>query len=259
MTHPRPWAVVGVAAALIVTLGAGCSGEDASRPPDPEAARPPADDEPRPATPPGGQEPGGPVYVAEALDPRLVVRDDHTDSAEPLVTLAADEQVSGKVVCLVLGQVGDWLEVRLPGDAPEGTGWVARSDVAVTRHDFRIEVARRDHTLRLYSGRTVALTAPVALGPDAPPAGRELFVTELVHPPRPDGPYRAYAYGLSGSANDLAAFTAGTGVVAVHGVADPAGLGTDVPRGSVGVAPDVVTRMADVLGLPLGTPVTVVG
>ena len=47
-------------------------------------------------------------------------------------------------------------------------------------------------------------------------------------------------------------------MVAVHGLNDPALAGTDLPAGSVGVAPDIMARMAETIGLPLGTPVDVV-
>ena len=93
---------------------------------------------------------------------------------------------------------------------------------------------------------------------DSPVAGTTLFIKDLVKPPNPAGPYARYAYGLSGSANDLAAFQAGKGVVAIHGVADPSTLGRDVPVGSIAVDPDVMTRMVERYGLPLGTPVDIV-
>jgi hypothetical protein len=197
-------------------------------------------------------------YVAEALDDQLVVLDSANAGAAEVVRLSTAETVSGRVVCRVVQQVGDWVQVDLPASPTQRTGWVAREDVALSRHRFRIEVARSAHTLTLYSGSVVALSTPVAFGPDAPAVGQELFITELVQPPDPAGPYGAYAYGLSASVNDVAAFAAGRGVVAVHSVPDPAVVGTDVPVGSIGVAGDIITRMADTIGLPLGTPVDVV-
>jgi hypothetical protein len=194
-------------------------------------------------------------HVAESLDGHLVVRDAASASAQELVTLNAAEAVSGRIVCLVVQQVGDWVEVGLPTGR---TGWVARDDVALSRHRFRIEVARGARTLTLFTGSVVALSTPVALGPDAPAAGERRFITELVQPPDPAGVYGAYAYGLSGATNDIAAYASGQGVVAIHGVADGATLGTDTAAGSIGVAPDIMSRMADTLGLPLGTPVDIV-
>ena len=166
--------------------------------------------------------------------------------------------MSGRIVCLVVQQVGDWVEVGLPTGPAGRTGWVARDDVALSRHRFRIEVARGARTLTLFTGSVVALSTPVALGPDAPAAGEHRFITELVQPPDPAGVYGAYAYGLSGASNDIAAYASGQGVVAIHGVANGATLGTDTAAGSIGVAPEIMSRMVDTLGLPLGTPVDIV-
>ena len=62
----------------------------------------------------------------------------------------------------------------------------------------------------------------------------------------------------AGSDNDLAAFAAATGVVALHGTADPSTLGTDTHRGAIAVDPAVIAKLVDIVGLPLGTPVDVV-
>ena len=197
-------------------------------------------------------------HVAESLDQHLVVRDAASASSQELATLRTADAVSGRIVCLVVQQVGDWVEVELPTGPTGRTGWVARDDVALSRHRFRIEVARGARTLTLFTGSVVALSTPVALGPDAPAAGERRFITELVQPPDPAGAYGAYAYGLSGAGNDVAAYTSGQGVVAVHGVVDGTTLGTDTAAGSIGVAADIMSRMADTIGLPLGTPVDVV-
>lgn len=254
MTRVRPEAVAGVALAVALVLGSGCSGGDDRELSDPASA--PASEGDPDATTSG--DPGDTVHVAESLDTSLVVFDAAQGDAGELVTLTADDQASGKIVCLVVQQVGDWVEVHLPEGPADRTGWVERDDVALSRHRFRIEVSQSAHTLTLYAGEAVALSAPVALGPDSPEVGEELFIKELVQPPVPDGAYRTYAYGLSGAQNDLADFTAGRGVVAVHGVADIRTLGTDVPAGSIGVGTDIVTRLVDTIGLPLGTPVDVV-
>jgi hypothetical protein len=182
------------------------------------------------------------------------------DGARLIETLSPTRQTSGQVVCVVAQELGDWLEVALP-TAPTGrTGWVERDDVELSRHSFRIEVSRSEHTLTLHAGEVETLTAPVAFGTaDGPPAGKTLFIKDLVEPPAvPGGPYVRYAYGLAGAANDLAAFQAGSGVVAIHGAADPSTLGRDVPTGSIAVDPGIMTRMVEGIGLPLGTPVEVV-
>jgi lipoprotein-anchoring transpeptidase ErfK/SrfK len=239
-------------ALLLVVLG--CSADE------PEIAVPPSDGNPssNESDDPGEATNDAVLVAVSAQD--LEVWDSPEDSAPADETLSATQQTSGQVVCVVVRERGDdWLEVALP-TAPAGhTGWVKRADVTLSRHRFRIEVSRSDHTLTLYTGDTEALHARVAIGTgDSPEAGARLFIKDLVKPPNPGGPYAGFAYGLSGSANNLAAFQAGRGVVAIHGAADPSTLGRDVPVGSIAVDPDVMTRMVETYGLPLGTPVDVV-
>jgi hypothetical protein len=174
-------------------------------------------------------------------------------------TLSAADEVSGKVVCLVAQELADWVEVYMPSGPPGSRGWVELDDVTLSRHRFLVEVSRRDHTMTLYAGEDVALSTPVAIGPDAPAAGDDLYIKDLVQPPDPTGPYGPYAYGLSGSSNERADFAAGTGVVALHGTSDPAALGTDSEHGAIGVESEIVTRLVESIGLPLGTPVEITG
>jgi lipoprotein-anchoring transpeptidase ErfK/SrfK len=222
-------------------------------------AVPPSDDGPQSNEANDGEGVDDAVLVAASAED-LQVRESPDDDVPAVETLRVDRQISGEVVAVVVGQRGrDWLEVELP-TAPAGhTGWIERADVTLSRHRFRIEVSLSDHTLTLYTGEAEALSSRVAIGSaDAPEPGATLFIKDLVRPPNPAGPYVRYAYGLSGTANDLAAFQAGRGVVAIHGVADPSTLGRDVPTGSIAVAQDVMTRLVETYGLPLGTPVEVV-
>ena len=228
MTRFRRWIAAGVVASLV--LGGACSdGEepDLSAPNDVTSSSGGTDDADDGA---GDALRDETFHVAESLDRHLVVRDAASASAQELVTLTAAEAVSGRIVCLVIQQVGDWVEVDLPTGPAGRTGWVARDDVALSRHRFRIEVARGARTLTLFTGSVVALSTPVALGPDAPAAGERRFITELVQPPDPAGVYGAYAYGLSGASNDVAAYASGQGVVAIHGVVDGTTLGTRCGR-----------------------------
>jgi hypothetical protein len=252
----------GVAAAvalLLVGVGVACSdsGDELDLGPPDGVTRP---DDARSSDETVPTRAGRTFHVAQAVDAQLVVRASPQHSADIIATLATTDRLGGSIVCLVRQELGDdWVQVDLPTSAAGATGWVARDDVTLTRHNFRIEVARGPHTLTVYTGDDVALTAPVALGPDAPPAGARLFVTDLVQPAAGSvGPYGMYAYNLSGPAPDLAAYVNGTGVVAVHGTTDPATLGGDAPQGAIAVDGTVITAMVDTIGLPLGTPVDVV-
>jgi hypothetical protein len=254
----------GVAAAVTVLLlgvGVACSdsGDELDLGPPDGVTRPAGDADSNDDTVPTRA--GQTFHVAQAVDAQLVVRASPQDGADITATLSITDRLGGSIVCLVSQELGDdWVQVVLPTSATGTTGWVARDDVTLSRHRFRIEVARSRHTLTVYSGDDVALTAPVALGPDAPRAGARLFVTDLVQPAAGSvGPYGKYAYDLSGPAPDLAAYVSGSGVVAVHGTTDPATLGGDAPQGAIAVDAAVVTAMVDTIGLPLGTPVDVVG
>lgn len=195
------------------------------------------------------------VVVAESTDTvELHTAPQATSSFTPV----EPDPTSGRSVFIVVEELGDWLHVRLPsGDARE-RAWVLRSQVDLSRHRFRIEVSRATHTLTVRSGDAEALRTQIAIGPDAPPAGSDLFIKDLVASPEPRGPYGRFAYGLSGASNEPGDFRTGSGVVAIHGTNDPAMLGTDVPAGSIAVAEGDLTRMVETLGLPLGTPVDVV-
>lgn len=250
------------AAAVSLLVGVACSGDDPPDIPLPDATAPRADDL-RDTDDDIAEEDTEPLsgdtfHVAQAAEGSLVVRSSAQETARELVTLSPQDEVSGQVVCLVVQQVGNWVEVRLPSGPTERTGWVARDDVTLSRHRFRIEISLSARTMTLYTGEVVAITAPIALGPDAPPAGERRFIKDLVQPPDPNGPYGTYAYGLSGSDNERDKFMASSGVVALHGTGDPSTLGGDAPNGSIAVGSDIVDRLVDTIGLPLGTPVTIV-
>ena len=251
----RTWP--GVAGALLVLLLAlACSGPD-----EPDIALPgegagaPADSED------DGDEPavdpllGETFHVAQAVDDTLVVREAAQPTSDELVTLSAADEVSGTITCLVEQQVGDWLQVRLPTGPPDRTGWVARDDVTLSRHRFHIEVSLGERTLTLYTGEIEALSVPVAVGPDAPEAGEERYIKELVQVPAQAPAYGRFAYGLSGSSTTFEALTAGSGVVAIHGTPEESQLGGEAPQGAIAVGDDILTRFIETIGLPLGTPV----
>jgi lipoprotein-anchoring transpeptidase ErfK/SrfK len=272
---------VSVTLSLTLAVSAGCSAAD------PEIATP--------VTPAGGEDPadglasstppdpiagaaGGTTAGTDADVATLAGTADHTrlvavaradtlaiwsspsESTAPERSLTAADEASGEIVLLVKQQLGPtWIEVYLP-TAPSGsTGWVRRDEVDLSQHDFRIEVSRTDHVLTVYDGNEALLRTPVGIGAvDAPEPTDGLFVKDLVETPEPNGPYGRYAYGLSGSSNRAEQFTAGTGIVAIHGATDPATLGHDVPSGSLAIGAEALETMVTDLGVPLGTPLLLV-
>jgi hypothetical protein len=205
--------------------------------------------------------PDGTELVAQAKEATLGVWSSPTESEQPELTLEADDEAAGRLVLLVKQEIGsNWLEVWLPTAPAGSTGWVRRSDVTVSQHRFRIEISRSAHTLTLFAGEVEVLSTPVAIGAtDVPSPTDGMYIKDLIETPDPDGPYGRYAYGLSGFDNDAAEFASGSGVVAIHGTDDDGSLGTDTGQGSFAVGSEALDRLVASIGVPLGTPVDVVG
>jgi len=245
------------AAGILLIVGTACSGGDSGNELD---LSPPADSPFAELDSDGGIDVrrAETYHVAHAVGDTLVVRSAPQDTADEIRTLSAADEVSGQVVCLVDQELGDWIAVYLPSGPSGSIGWIERDDVTLSRHQYRIEVDRTAHMLTVFTGEDETLSVPVAIGPDAPAAGSNLFIKDLVETPDPTGPYGTYAYGLSGSSNRYDTFLGGTGVVALHGIDDPALLGRDTDRGAIAVDTATVVNLVESMGLPLGTPVQVV-
>jgi lipoprotein-anchoring transpeptidase ErfK/SrfK len=245
------WRVV-VAALLGAALVGGCSGDPE---PAPAPAPSPATSSPRPlaAVP---DEPA--TVVATAVVDVVEVRG-RPDAAEPTErTLDRRDETSGQLVFVVDAQQGEWLQVLLPVRPNGSTGWIRASDVSLATNPFAVRVSLSDHELTVTDGTREVLRTAVGVGTtDTPTPGGRYYLKELLQPPTPDGPYGPYAYGLSGFSNVLTDFAGGEGVIGIHGTDAPDLVGTDVSNGCLRLANDVVVRLVEEIGLPLGTPVVI--
>jgi hypothetical protein len=197
------------------------------------------------------------TIVAEATLPAIDVYGSKGAEVADL-SLTASNEISGRLIFLVLSEEDDWLEVLLPVQDDDGKGWVRAADVGLSRHDYRIEIELADHRLRVFQGSTNVMDEPIAIGTtDAPEPGGDRYIKELLRPPDPDGPYGQYAYGFSGHSNALNDFEVGDGVIGIHGTNDPDSIGNDVDHGCIRLSNDAMTRLVDEVGLPLGTPVEI--
>jgi lipoprotein-anchoring transpeptidase ErfK/SrfK len=238
-------------AVVVVGATAACVGERPTLAPEPSPTAP-ADE-----TTSTVQDPQ--VRVAQATVSSIDLFDDAT-AASPSRQLTTEEATATPgipMVFLVEAEMGDRLEVHLPTPPAGDTAWVRRVDVTVSIVTHRVEIALGEHRLRVLDGERTVLDEAVSVGTDRPPAG-SYYVKELLQAPDPDGPYGAYAYGLSGYSTSLTGFAQGEGVVGFHGTDDPASIGQDVTTGCIGLSAEVLDRLVDEVGLPLGTPVTVV-
>jgi lipoprotein-anchoring transpeptidase ErfK/SrfK len=191
--------------------------------------------------------------VAQALGDRVQVFATPAED-EPTVALDNPNENGAPLVFLVEEARGEWLEVLLPVRPNGSTGWIRTADVEVVTDPYRVEIALAAHTLSVYDGDRLIAQHPVGVGTAATPTpGGKYYIKELLRPRSPDGPYGAYAYGLSGFSNVLEEFGGGDGVIGIHGTNDPSTVGTDVSHGCIRLTNDAIT---DLVGfLPLGTPV----
>jgi lipoprotein-anchoring transpeptidase ErfK/SrfK len=161
-------------------------------------------------------------------------------------------------VLLVLHNSGAWLQVSLP-IAPNGqTGWVKTSQVTLSQNDYRVDILRTAHQLRVYRDNVLQKAYPIAVGTsDTPTPGGTYYIKVLLAPPNPNGDYGPYAYGLSGYSAVLHNFDGGTGVIGIHGTDQPQVIGHDASHGCIRLNNADVTDLHNRFNLKLGTPVRI--
>lgn len=247
-----------LALALVVGLLAACTGE-----------RPELSEESSSTTTTEGTTtttvPDERAFVAQAKEPAIDVYEskEATEPARQIVSGVDTSDEAVPVVFLVLAgdpEVAERIEVYLP-TAPNGsTGWVDSSDVDVTGVPYRITVGRTERRLRVFEDQEVILDEPVGFGPcDELAADGLYFLRELVQPPDGEGPLGPYAFALPGFPGIPESVNEGTEVVGIHGTNEPDEVGSERTSGCIALQNDVITRLVEDIGLPLGTPVEVEG
>lgn len=252
--------VLAVLLVAVVALG-GVLALGGSLEPGPAAAPSPGPSSAEPAASPTADDPEGEALttlVATAVVDEVAVRPEPDEAVDADAVLDRRDETSGELVFVVDEQRPDWLLVQLPVRPNGSTGWIRAVDVSLSQHSFAIAIDITTHELVLRNGTEVVLTAPVGVGTqDTPTPGGRYYLKELLQPPTPDGVYGVYAYGLSGFSNVLTSFAGGDGVIGIHGTNAPELVGTDVSSGCLRLTNDVITRMVEEVGLPLGTPVSI--
>lgn len=160
------------------------------------------------------------------------------------------------VFLLQAGQTPRRVQVLLPVRPNGSTGWVDRDQLRLFSNPYRLTISVSRHRLQEFRGGQLVSTDPVGIGRGVTPTpSGTYYLTELLQPPTPNGPYGPYAYGLSAYSPVLTDFAGGPGQIGLHGTDDPAGLGTNVSHGCIRVANTVITRLAQTV--PPGTPVAI--
>jgi len=198
----------------------------------------------------------GAALVARSKVPSIPVFETPA-AAVPRLNLSNPNEDGAPRVFLVKSRRDGWLEVLLPVRPNGSRGWVRESDVALGNNLYRVKVELGAHHITVWNGATVIASEAVGVGrADSPTPGGEYYITVLIQPPRPDGLYGPFAFGLSGYSNVHQTFAGGAGAVGLHGTDNPAGIGKDVSAGCIRMRNETITRLASLL--PLGTPVEIV-
>lgn len=187
----------------------------------------------------------GPTAVLDAPGgTRLLVQGDRTDEGT-------------RQRLLVLQDGGDWLRVGLPGRPNGRSGWLRAAEVDLSATDWQLRVAVGARTLTVLRSGMVFGTYPVAVGASSTPTPTGTFyVTDLLAPPDPTGPYGPFAFGLSAYSDVITSFgNGGRGQIGLHGTDEPDSVGQAVSNGCLRLDDDVVRTLAG--QLPLGTPVEI--
>jgi lipoprotein-anchoring transpeptidase ErfK/SrfK len=163
-------------------------------------------------------------------------------------------------VLAVLGRSGSWLQVAT-ADLPSGRdGWIDAGSPAVTLGATRTSIVIRLAARTLELRRDDRVTARYAVGIGSPatptPTGRFAVTDKL-----PGAAYNA-AYGccilaLSARQTHLPAGWRGGDRIAIHGTNEPASIGRALSTGCIHAADSTLRTL--MRGVPLGTPVTIVG
>jgi lipoprotein-anchoring transpeptidase ErfK/SrfK len=246
---------LGVRAGLAITvalLGSGCGGKEPAGPSLLSATT--ATGSPSSTT--VAQEPisAGMSVVATARGKQVAVRTEPDGKVSS--HLANPTAIGAPLTFLVLESRPGWYRVQLPVRPNGSSGWVAEADVTTSNTPYRLVVSMSRHQLDvLYEGRRVARHR-IGVGKVATPTPKgTYYLTELIQPPNPKGPYGPNAFGLSVFSDTLQTFAGGPGQLGLHGTDAPKGLGTDISHGCIRVSNSVIRKLAD--ELPLGTPIDI--
>jgi lipoprotein-anchoring transpeptidase ErfK/SrfK len=201
------------------------------------------------------------AYVARAVSDSIDVYPRRSGD-EPRRTITGEQAVSvpgaTPITFLVRRAEEDRVMVYLPVRPNGSTGWINRDEVEISPVHHRVEITLSEFVIRVLEDDEVILEEPIGVGrDDRPTPGGVYYIKELLRPPDPDGMYGTYAYGLSGYSPVLETFNGGPGVIGIHGTDEPELIGQNVSSGCIRVENDVIDRMVEEIGLPLGTPVEI--
>ncbi len=209
-----------------------------------------------PPVPPPAPPPPPKAVVATARVAAVPVYDTPGADAPSRTFSNPDDFYGEPLVFLVRSIQAEWLNVLLPTRPNGASGWVRVSDVTLSEHDWRVEVALGAHRLTVWRGNDVVREETVAVGmASAPTPTGDFYLTVLVDTGNPRGAYGPWAFGLSAYSDVYSEFAGGPGQIGLHGTNQPGALGTNASHGCIRVTNEAITALAQ--QLPVGTPIKI--
>jgi lipoprotein-anchoring transpeptidase ErfK/SrfK len=156
---------------------------------------------------------------------------------------------------------GAWLRIMLP-ERPNGkTGWVRRSDVALSTSAFRIVIRLAETRLYAYQDGFELFSAPVGIGTERTPTPTGSFFVAVVEIPGPRG-YGPVVLDTNGHSEAIKSWEgSGDAITAIHGpisASSDARIGTTGTRISNGCIRMHEADQQKLAVIPVGTPVDIV-
>ncbi len=155
----------------------------------------------------------------------------------------------------VIGEVEDWVEVKVPVRPNGSTGWIRTADVTFSVTTMRVDVDVSDRAVRVWDGDTLVFETTGAVGRDAYPTPVGEWYLRDVIPWDENSVYGPWVMALSVFSEQIDEINGGQAVVALHGTSRPDQLGSAVSLGCVRLSNDDITTVASLV--PVGSPVVV--
>jgi lipoprotein-anchoring transpeptidase ErfK/SrfK len=202
------------------------------------------------------EQPKGESITLQATTSKVRVYASAT-STEVVSTLDNPLPSGTPLTLLVDGQTSTRYKVLLPVRPNGSTGWVNPIDVGIKRsHKYHIEIGLSAFTIKVFNGTDMVMSEKIGVGTqDTPTPNGRYYIKELLQPPKPDGIYGPFAYGLSGFSPVLQSFNGGDGTIGIHGTNKPELLGTRASHGCIRMRNEAISQLTKFL--PLGTPVII--
>jgi lipoprotein-anchoring transpeptidase ErfK/SrfK len=162
----------------------------------------------------------------------------------------------------VIASEEGWFEVRLAQRPNGSTTWVQASDVTLSTTPYAIVIDLSTEHLTVYENGTLIDDFPAGIGtPDDPTPTGNYFMTMKVPPPDPSyGPFVLATSDHSDSITDWE--DSGDAIIGIHGpitAYDDELIGTTGAAISHGCVRLHDADLAELAGIPPGTPVNIIG